>query len=1318
MDFGIPTLMLEHVKSSLHEINFTVSGENVTSFEIALVDAYTKNKSEDWSLLKNDSTNFVTISNLTSGSLFTVNINSSNATLVQNISTKPEAVKNVSAVNISYTSAEIKWDKYESSQKKVEAQYRISGNVLQLKENSTFQDNYKSLLNLDPNTTYEVNVSVVLYNLSSAYTSTKFITYSVIPPNVTNIVAVNTSALNISWVINETIHPEYVKINLKSGNFSCQYKNGFCVIEIGEKAGQNHTLNIFSKEKRFTSSKVQYFHPTKPLPPNLKLEKSNSTSLTVRCSSNKSVFDHYLIYNNNTSEKKVARNKNNSVAVTFSNLKPKTRYTIVVATISGSETSNNFSKMFATNPSLDQVNISVAENSVSVTLNSLFFDNCTMCLYNNYSSSCKQIINNDVNFNNVHAGMKYFLNVSCYEKWSNPREVIIPPLPPASINVSAGIDSANVSWQFNHSKSEVEYWFISVGGQIVKIPGNNASFKIGNLTSGTDYNVTIWSFAASKNSSKKIRSMKTFPTCITTLNKVSFTNSSITLNLSEAKNSFDKYKFFLEDQFGNISEILFPKKNTTVDFMNLEAGVEYEITLLTVRGTLESEPCNSKITARTKPNAPVVDCQPDDQNIHVKLMKGQGYIDGFQVSCNSCVNFTTHNLTSKGNTSLNISQLTPNEMYEITVRAVAGGLMSENVTCNSTTKESAPSEVEDLKAEEIGINVWNLTWAKPKIQNGHIRWYIVKYTGIEVGTDQHYSEVSNSSNEFYKLDVRPGYRYRITVKAFTVAPGPAAETHFTSKTYAPKFKSNLNEEMKRPNKSNQIDQHSLTVEFPTNPFTEKYGRIINYTVLVATTNKKELNQSSVLPNWYQFNKNSSINAYQVISNCTNLYQVNNTCNKKTTASRMKRSTDIKSVKFKIGVDDCSKENTSYCNGYLKPGTSYYVKVRAYTLDAFQDTPFSMAIQTESEKTTLPTLAIALAVICPLVTLFFMALAFYIVRKRSLPKTAKVDKDTGNYIMPRYKPTSRPVNLINFRDHVIQMSSDSDFQFAEEYEDLKDVGKSQELITAQLMCNRNKNRFANILPYDHSRVKLSSVDDEEGSDYINANYLPGFHSRREYIVTQGPLCSTRDDFWRLISEQNVHNIVMLTRCVEKLREKCDQYWPESGDPVFYGDVQVAKMHETITPDWTITEFKITLGEKSWNVRHFHFTSWPDFGVPNSPQVLVNFVQTVRKSLIKTGPIVVHCSAGVGRSGTFIAVDHCMQHIQINDYVDVLGVVHEMRMHRVLMVQTEQQYIYIHQCLLNALESNESEDIYQNVGVNQNGVYENQAFLDDDEGIHVA
>lgn len=140
-----------------------------------------------------------------------------------------------------------------------------------------------------------------------------------------------------------------------------------------------------------------------------------------------------------------------------------------------------------------------------------------------------------------------------------------------------------------------------------------------------------------------------------------------------------------------------------------------------------------------------------------------------------------------------------------------------------------------------------------------------------------------------------------------------------------------------------------------------------------------------------------------------------------------------------------------------------------------------------------------------------------------------------------------------------MSADSDFRFSEEFEELKRVGRDQICAAADLSVNRPKNRFTNILPYDHSRFKLQSSDDEDGSDYINANYvtvsrqsamlsyfcslrkfvqcfcfqyLKGHNSPREFIVTQGPLPSTRDDFWRMCWESNSRAIVMLTRCVEK------------------------------------------------------------------------------------------------------------------------------------------------------------------------------------------
>lgn len=257
-------------------------------------------------------------------------------------------------------------------------------------------------------------------------------------------------------------------------------------------------------------------------------------------------------------------------------------------------------------------------------------------------------------------------------------------------------------------------------------------------------------------------------------------------------------------------------------------------------------------------------------------------------------------------------------------------------------------------------------------------------------------------------------------------------------------------------------------------------------------------------------------------------------------------------------------------------------------------------------------------------------------------------------------TSRPVSVSNFAEHYRLMSADSDFRFSEEFEELKHVGRDQPTTFADLPCNRPKNRFTNILPYDHSRFKLQPVDDDEGSDYINANYVPGFNSPREFIVTQGPLHSTRDDFWRMCWESNSRAIVMLTRCFEKSREKCDQYWPNDTQPMYYGDIEVQILNDSHYPDWAITEFMIRRGNEQRMIRHFHFITWPDFGVPNPPQTLVRFVRAFRERVgPDQRPICVHCSAGVGRSGTFITLDRILQSIQVNETVDIFGIVWSMR-----------------------------------------------------------
>lgn len=213
---------------------------------------------------------------------------------------------------------------------------------------------------------------------------------------------------------------------------------------------------------------------------------------------------------------------------------------------------------------------------------------------------------------------------------------------------------------------------------------------------------------------------------------------------------------------------------------------------------------------------------------------------------------------------------------------------------------------------------------------------------------------------------------------------------------------------------------------------------------------------------------------------------------------------------------------------------------------------------------------------PLTIIFVLLITLFVFKRRrnSCRKATKDSRANDNMSLPdSLIEQNRPILIKNFAEHYRLMSADSDFRFSEEFEELKHVGRDQSCTFADLPCNRPKNRFTNILPYDHSRFKLQPVDDDEGSDYINANYVPGHNSPREFIVTQGPLHSTRDDFWRMCWESNSRAIVMLTRCFEKGREKCDQYWPNDTVPVFYGDIQVQILNDSHYADWVMTEFML-------------------------------------------------------------------------------------------------------------------------------------------------
>ncbi|KAL2301641.1 hypothetical protein Nmel_011031, partial [Mimus melanotis] len=267
-------------------------------------------------------------------------------------------------------------------------------------------------------------------------------------------------------------------------------------------------------------------------------------------------------------------------------------------------------------------------------------------------------------------------------------------------------------------------------------------------------------------------------------------------------------------------------------------------------------------------------------------------------------------------------------------------------------------------------------------------------------------------------------------------------------------------------------------------------------------------------------------------------------------------------------------------------------------------------------------------------------------------------------------------------------------FLEEFQSIPRVFSKFSIKEAKKSHNQNKNRYIDILPYDHNRVELSEMPGDPGSDYINASYIDGFKEPRKYIAAQGPKDETTDDFWRMIWEQKATIIVMVTRCEEGKRNKCAQYWPsmENGTAT-YGDI-IVKIHESKTcPDYVIQKLHITNGRERTagrDVTHIQFTSWPDHGVPEDSHLLLKLRRRVNAlSNFFSGPIVVHCSAGVGRTGTYIGIDAMLEGLDTEGRVDVYGYVVKLRRQRCLMVQVESQYILIHQALVEYNQYGETE-----------------------------
>uniref|UniRef100_A0A3Q0RGW8 protein-tyrosine-phosphatase n=1 Tax=Amphilophus citrinellus TaxID=61819 RepID=A0A3Q0RGW8_AMPCI len=896
--------------------------------------------------------------------------------------------------------------------------------------------------------------------------------------------------------------------------------------------------------------------------------------------------------------------------------------------------------------------------------------------------------------------------------------------------ISANTSSLSFSWR--PSDGHVDIYDLSLYSEQVdlqKVGSAADSCVFSGLRAGSLYKLQVVSWSRDMSSESSVLA-RTVPSPVSSLQvESSGQMDRLMVSWQHGEGSLSSYQVVLYDVSGTtLGAQTLGVEHTSHTFSGLVPGRLYRAEVITHSGDLTN---NVSAFGRTSPQPPThLSVKQGPTNDTVELSwSGPTYGD----YSNFSLQWTPPDQLSVTQTHLTshiVGGMFPGRQYNFTLMTISGGGVKGGPTVRSQPIQrsirTSPSSLKSIHCFPLSSSSLSCSWSPP---HADFDSYEVECRRYDDGELMSALRLVGGVTAVTLDHLEPYRKYSVTVRVSSAGQTSPPATHTTvTMIDRPPVPPPSVRVSKR---SSKIKSSSILFRFNCSWFSDANGAVRYFTVIVAESDGATMlqpEQRHPLPSYRDYISNSSVRAYQTAYFSSRCPQDTESSAGQVVEVNLGAGGDRLGGSCDHYHDDALYMSDSYggfCDGPLKAKTSYRLSVRAFTrlIDdnhrefpqpLFSDTYLSEPLRTQLLYQHQPLGGVVEGLSAGMFLIGMMvAVVSLLAYRQRLRKVAVQENPVVRMSMWKEVPTSgmymgvrsnrrvtSPIKACHFESHLSKLQADSNYLLSEEFEDLKDVGRNQMMDVARVPENRGKNRYNNILPYDSTRVKLSYLEDDPCSDYINASYIPGNNYRREYIATQGPLPGTKDDFWRMVWEHGVYNIVMVTQCVEKGRVKCDQYWPADREPLYYGDLVIQMLSESVLPEWTIREFKIT-SESSRSyprvLRHFHYTVWPDHGVPESTQSLIQFVRTVRDYVDRspsTGATVVHCSAGVGRTGTFVALDRVLQQLDSKGTIDLYGCVFDLRLHRQHMVQTECQYAFLHQCIRDVLRARKHRSEQEN------------------------